>query len=334
MVNFPLLDLIFGMIFIYFLLSIISSSFVEIILTFFKLRSKVLEKWLITIFEKEIAVRNNPNEKLGYSIMNHCTNTALSEKNHATAYIDAKNFTSSLLEKITYDEHDENSIAADIDGYIEKLKNNASLSNELRRVLLTYAFEAKETYKQVSEKTISEIDLFKNKIETWYDTTMDRVEGNLKRTYILPITILTAIVVSVGLNADSVAIAKYLYTNPAARTRLAAKAFDVAKDSTNHYLNQLKKQASITNSTSLDSIKLIFNNSIKNINEAKAALETNVPLGWKSLNEFTLSRFFGLLASVLAITLGAPFWFDMLNKVSNIRGVGNKPAQAKEETIK
>jgi len=33
----------------------------------------------------------------------------------------------------------------------------------------------------------------------------------------------------------------------------------------------------------------------------------------------------GLTLTVLALTLGAPFWFDMINKLVNIRSSGNKP---------
>jgi UPF0716 family protein affecting phage T7 exclusion len=33
----------------------------------------------------------------------------------------------------------------------------------------------------------------------------------------------------------------------------------------------------------------------------------------------------GLTTTVIAIIMGAPFWFDVLNKIANIRGVGKKP---------
>jgi hypothetical protein len=35
----------------------------------------------------------------------------------------------------------------------------------------------------------------------------------------------------------------------------------------------------------------------------------------------------GWLITALAATLGAPFWFDMLNKVIAIRGVGKSPEE-------
>jgi len=39
-----------------------------------------------------------------------------------------------------------------------------------------------------------------------------------------------------------------------------------------------------------------------------------------------VSKIPGLLATTFAVALGAPFWFDVLNKVSNIRAAGKPPA--------
>jgi hypothetical protein len=44
---------------------------------------------------------------------------------------------------------------------------------------------------------------------------------------------------------------------------------------------------------------------------------------------YILFRLPGWIITTLAITLGAPFWFDMLNKVINIRNVGLKPEEKK-----
>jgi hypothetical protein len=41
-------------------------------------------------------------------------------------------------------------------------------------------------------------------------------------------------------------------------------------------------------------------------------------LGW-------LSRFLGLAITAAAACLGAPFWFDLLNRMGSLRNVANKP---------
>jgi hypothetical protein len=114
MSGFPIIDLVVGMIFIYFLLSIICSSVVEIALTYVKARSTLLAEWLTAIFDKPVQ-DGDSTIPLGQAIMDHCAVTALSGKGKAPSYIDAKNFTSALLEKITYDPNNPNSIANNLD---------------------------------------------------------------------------------------------------------------------------------------------------------------------------------------------------------------------------
>jgi hypothetical protein len=171
MSGFPILDLVVGMIFVYFLLSIISSSAVEIVLTAKKVRAKVLEKWLYNLFDKQITQADGTTLSLGQAIMDHCSVTALSKAGKSPSYIDAKNFASALLEKITFDPANPKSIPANMDALIEKVKSTDILSTEFQRVLIAYALEARDTYQALSEKTVSEFQLFKSKIETWYDSS-------------------------------------------------------------------------------------------------------------------------------------------------------------------
>jgi len=345
MSSFPILDLVVGMIFIFFLLSIISSSAVEMIMTVRKIRSKILGEWLFTIFDKTITQPDGTTLKLGQAIMDHCSVTALSKPGSSPSYIDAKNFTSALLEKITFDPANPKSIAADLNSMIGQLEKTNALSTEFQRVLLTYAKEAEDSLQEITEKTVSGMELFRTKVENWYDSSMDRITGTLKKKYSRPFTIIVAISVALLLNADSISISKYLYSNPDARAKLAAQAYTAAKDSISKYeirLNQVK--AAPETLANMEEIKNEMKTSLENINDAKAALEGNVPLGWngKVFNDIDghisgwliLSKIVGLAGTVLAIMMGAPFWFDMLNKISNLRSSGNPPSSSTDDGTK
>ena len=56
------------------------------------------------------------------------------------------------------------------------------------------------------------------------------------------------------------------------------------------------------------------------------------PIGWKELPaglmEF-LKTLLGWLITAAAVSLGAPFWFDLLGKVANLRGSGGKAQPGK-----
>src|SRR5690348_11299338 len=129
MSGFPILDLVVGVIFIFFLLSIICSSIVEIILTARRIRATVLEKWLLSIFDTEITNAQNEKIPLGQAIMDHCALTALSPKRKAPSYIDAKNFVAAALDKIAAYSKVVN--PKSIDEIIQSLESTSALSDEL-----------------------------------------------------------------------------------------------------------------------------------------------------------------------------------------------------------
>jgi hypothetical protein len=329
MSGFPIIDLIAGMIFVYFLLSIVCSSVVEMLLSAFRARAKLLAEWLFKIFDKQVQ-DGGKTESLGQAIMDHCAVTALSEKGNAPSYIDAKNFTSALLEKITFNPNEPNSIANDLNTIINKLEQTDILSLELKRALLGYAYEVRDAYKNAANKTISDIEMFRSKIETWYNTSMDRLTGDFKRRYARPFTLIVAAVTVILMNADSVNIAKYLYSNPEARAKVAAQAYTAAKDSANAFNTRIAAIQN-ANDTTVKQLQQTFQTGLDNINEAKAVIEQNLPFGWtdtdfKTLNFFVLlSKILGLAVTILAVMLGAPFWFDLLNKVTNLRSTGARP---------
>ena len=68
-----------------------------------------------------------------------------------------------------------------------------------------------------------------------------------------------------------------------------------------------------------------------------------MPLGWDSAPGRPDARWYsswhgrleksvGWLMTALAITLGAPFWFDLLQKFMSLRTSGNKPTALSEES--
>jgi hypothetical protein len=145
-------------------------------------------------------------------------------------------------------------------------------------------------------------------IEDWYNTAMDRVSGWYKRrTQAIIAVIGLALVVAV--NADTVGIARYLSTNKTARALIVSQAEAAVRPAPGQPAGAPP--------------------------DLKAALqqldeEGALPLGWKpeatrdwrrvpqSGGEWAL-KILGLLLTTFAVSLGAPFWFDMLNKIMVVR---------------
>ena len=171
--------------------------------------------------------------------------------------------------------------------------NIANIKNPaVQRVLLTLIDSAQ-----------SDLNKAQANIEAWYDTGMDRVSGWYKRSTQWIIFGMSLFVV-VALNINSVTILDYLYRSDTARAFIVATAEKAAGDS--DFLS-------------------------RTYDEAKRELQSmSLPIGWAEgwgapkrgdePNSYGLWNDFvgpivGWLLTAFAATMGAPFWFDMLNKV-------------------
>jgi hypothetical protein len=79
--------------------------------------------------------------------------------------------------------------------------------------------------------------------------------------------------------------------------------------------------------------------------QLKEIHQTGIPIGWYILfSEDTyskmrkvwwwLTKFFGLFLTILATSMGAPFWFDLLKRITAIRSTGISPAEETNIPIK
>ena len=151
-------------------------------------------------------------------------------------------------------------------------------------------------------------------LEAWFNGQMDRVTGSYKR-WAKRLAIPIALVVALGFNIDTVAIARSLYTDGAVRSAVlgVAASGNVCPPATN----------GTTASTDC------LNTTITGLKELK------LPVGWSSQRfaevkamDFwqVVTKLFGLLLTTVAASLGAPFWFDQLNRLGSLRNVGTKPS--------
>jgi hypothetical protein len=173
-----------------------------------------------------------------------------------------------------------------------------------------------------------QVEAFRQNIETWYNNSMDRVGGWYKR-WTQRVLFILAFVVVFAANADTLMLIQRLTMDGAVRAALVNAAQDAAK---------LPAPEGGAVDTRVNAV----------LDRAK---DLNLPLGWalavndprhipleKSGWDFSgwlLFKVFGLLISACAVSLGAPFWFDLLSKFVNIRGTGvppAKPARAAAET--
>jgi hypothetical protein len=161
---------------------------------------------------------------------------------------------------------------------------------------------------------------FRTSLEKWFDDSMQRVTGWYKRKTQL-IVFSLALVICLFLNVDSFAIANSLYTDPSLREAVVANA------------EAYVAKAASTNTT-VDSTNATLEATYNKVHDELTGL--NLPIGWTTDTTDPrhpgtpwgwLLKIGGILVTAFAVSLGAPFWFDLLNKLVNLRAAGKKTAK-------
>jgi len=311
------LNLVIGLIFIYLIYSIAASTIWELFVNLTQLRGKMLKDWLLSNFG-DLKVN-------GKNILDHPLIKGLSKDGKdVPSYISAEVFSDALFDILLFPNKNIVNARGKInkDKFLENLKA-LNLTGGLEHLLSTYLNEPSTTLSKLKEK-----------VGNWYDEAQEQLIGSFKRKFQVWILIISTLLV-VSTNADTVKFATYLYNNPDARNSIAQDVNAILEDST-FFENRIYKM----DSTKVDSLTQIDQEKLKaNIEKKLTELEqlnttlsnTKLPFGWgdeqieRPIVLYILKKIGGLLLTIFAVSLGSPFWFDVLNKLSNLRSSGNKP---------
>jgi hypothetical protein len=164
-----------------------------------------------------------------------------------------------------------------------------------------------------------DLNALQKNIEDWYNSSMDRVSGWYKRSSHW-IIFTTGLIVAAVLNVNTITIADYLYRNDTARAAIVARAQNAAADPAflSRNYDDVNKQ--------LDSIGL----PIGWTTGWGAPRRGNEP-GAQGIWNNGLAPILGWLITAFAATMGAPFWFDVLNKVMVVRSTVKPHEKSPEE---
>jgi hypothetical protein len=159
----------------------------------------------------------------------------------------------------------------------------------------------------LANDAVKDRDELRTEIEHWYDSAMDRVSGWYKRRTQVVICVLS-LIVAVGLNVNTVSIADRLVNDDGLRAALVQSATNTAAKPG------------------------------ETVSKVAGQIQTlGLPIGWNkkpgdparvSLSDHWGRAIGGWLITFLALSLGAPFWFDALGKIAGLRATGPpaKPA--------
>lgn len=350
MFNSTVLDVVIGLVFIYLLYSLLASIIQELISTNFGLRAKVLKRGIMRMLDD-----GDDANTLSGSFYKHPLIKYLGEnKIHSKpSYLSSKNFSKVLVDLLRgEDAQPGQNFAANIQKALDSESTQWG-GTKINKETLTYL-------RSMWADAEGNVEKFKAKLEQWYDDTMDRVSGWYKKEIQV---ILFAIGFSLAIifNIDTIAIVKKLSHDPKLATQLAnnASAYmqthkdlgeQLQENAAKHTADTASKNTDSATTAQLDSIsRYVVVQSNKLIDSADAMIQNDIRssnelmgMGWKCrdpkhADELSIAGNFhwwsiiGWFVTALAISLGAPFWFDLLSKLMKVRGSGETTDEDKNK---
>lgn len=316
-----LLDVALGLTFVYLLFSLLVTVVNELIATYTRMRAKNLE----AAISRMVFTGDFKNKFYEHPLIK----SLVKKDGKAPSYIEAKTFAKVVTDVIQ--------VNGDVRNLAEG-KVSTSLSDaikDFRAKNVVAAIPAKKvlfwTRSEIKPPPSTDMDLliefsndaannvgdFNKKLEEWFNQTMDRVSGWYQRRIKL-ITLGIGILITILFNVDSINIYKILSTNNKVRGEVIVAAAGYLEQQ-NKY--QLDPDAGSVTAEKLEELLC------KQIDPAVNILG----IGWPhdSLNDNLrtinwLTAPLGWILTIIAISLGAPFWFDLLSKAMNLRGTGTQ----------
>jgi hypothetical protein len=281
----------------YLFLSIVVLALVELVSGLASLRARSLEKGMIALLT---------GDKLRTQVFEHPLILTLTRASGGKpSYIPGKFFARAVLDEVA-----------------RLQAAGGKVDDAYREFLQTLDEDSRKTLEGVVGTTVDSLEVARERVEQWFDAGMDRVSGAFKR-HMQWITRAIALTLVLAVNANTMEMGRILWSDPQARA--AAVAFAAQE------LETCKQaQAEPQPTTGRQEAPSVDCSEVIEQTQARVPL----PLGWTRDKlaapfegvEAFLQALVGFLLTILAVSLGAPFWFDMLRKVApGIQQSGPKP---------
>jgi hypothetical protein len=332
MFNSGVLNVVIGLVFIFLLYSLLATIIQELIATYSGMRARILKRGIAKMLDDD-----KTNNAMSMAFYDHPLIKFLGENKFFTkpSYLTAQNFSKVFIDllrgnKTQPGENPGPQIQHALDS--KKISwGTGNIGDETRKYLQSLWTDAQ-----------GDVEKFRELLEKWYDDTMERVSGWYKRwTQLILLGI--GLVLAIFFNIDSITIAKKLNHDPKLAAQLASNASIYIQ---NHkdlgtILQQNQQSIPRLKSDSVNNADSLWNAMVSKsnllIDSANTLIQNDISdanhilgLGWKSESKdkagkitttcnFKSYTIFGWIITALAISLGAPFWFDLLNKLMKLR---------------
>jgi hypothetical protein len=323
-----LLEVAIGLAVVYLLASVLCSGINEVLAQEFGRRGRFLRQGLANLI---------PDRWMFLRVINHPLISSLyrdqpGRKRHPS-YIPSANFSAALLDTLLFK-------AGQIEDKSGEPSTGAVTFADIRRAVIICrgaGMSVADGVLPLLDSADGSIDRARAHLAAWYDSEMERVSGWYKR-YSRRVLFMVGIVVAVLCNVDSIQIASSLATSSTLRRSVADFAESVAKSDVATQPAMTTAQAPIDR-RALDRLVALENLGLPigfSCLSPLAAEEAHPKIGdvvgacWHNSQSRSGGAWFikiiGWLITAMAVSLGGPFWFDLLNRLVDLRAAGRRPA--------
>ncbi len=302
----PVLEVIIGLVFIYLLFSLLSTVVNEIIASTARLRAKNLHKAIQRMLDDDSGT--GKFSKLSDTFYQHPMVKYLgSNPGKKPSYLEPHTFARVVSDIIQMGE--DKTLDQKHRGELSRQLDAMAIPPETTTLLKSFALDANDDW-----------EIFESKLESWFNETMERAKGWYNRK-LKVITFFVGLLIAVSFNVDTIHIYDLLQENASVREELLQVAADyVSKEA----------EASPGTGNELQDVSSQLGSLLVEQTGPKSQL---LGIGWNAKDPFDCESFtrclllkiVGWLITALAISLGAPFWFDLLNKLIRLRATGGQP---------
>jgi hypothetical protein len=314
MFSMPILDVAIGLSFFYLLLGLICSTVNEMIASWLKTRARFLDLGIGRILAGD--------SELKHKLYQHHLIKSLAESDRAIcpSYIPADKFATALLD------------------ILSGLDKPVSDMDAIRAGAQATNTDLQRSLKALIDAS-GDAAVLHQKIETWFNESMDRVSGWYKRNAHRN-TLLLATGVTLVLNADTVNVSKTLWTSPTMRAAVVESAKQRTQEG--ELLPMVEyNDPQDSNKPNAVNVPTSPEEGLTAVEQQQLGQLTGWASDWTRLgavqNKFAgaggilWDHWIGWVLTIIAVSLGAPFWFDTLNRFMNIRNAGRSPDEPRDK---
>ncbi len=244
------------------------------------------------------------------------------------SYIDRKDFTAAVASVVGLGDQiaAANATAAEAAQAAAAGPENAEPFDEVAAVLGGLPEPLRGYLGEIFASGSAELGKITDYIGDWFDSVMERTTGWYKR-WVSVVLFAIAFALAAALNLNTIVVADALWGDPLLRAAVeAAVTAQLEPDTGQPPSPSGDAAAGNGDATSAEAPSRVE----KVVAELERLEELNFPVGWTTetgdRRSFNGLSIVGWIITAAAATLGAPFWFDVLKKVANLRGAGVPPS--------